>query len=477
MDTNPLAGVEEALDALRAASGGRPVEALSPAELVTVSAAYGALRRQIDAAQAPVAAEIARQSRRELGGDSLAKKQGYTTPASLIATTGGGSIGESLKLIRVGEATKPKLALSGEELPAKHPHVADALASGRIGVTVADDISKMLDAVELRASRQAIDEAEKQLVELAPGLTPDQVRKLIMRAEAHLDPDGLEPAEDRLREERFLVVREERDGSISLKGSLDPVSGAPVKTLIDAMVTNTLRTRGRASEPGVSHGRSASAGGARDPRTGPGSDIGDGADLAPAVDERSRKQMQADALVDICRHALSCDDVATGPSTTIVVRMTLDELERRTGQATIDGFDRPVSAAAARRIAVDAQVIPAVLDSQSEILDWGRAKRLFTSTQKLALTERDGGCAFCGAPPVQCSVHHIEWWVRDRGETDLDDGVLLCTGCHHRVHDDGWGIEVRGLGVRGDVWFVPPPWLDREQTPRRGMSAHFGLAA
>lgn len=465
-----------------------------------MSAAFGALRRQLDAAQAPVAAEIARQSRRDLGGDSLARRQGFSSPASLIATTSGGSIGESLKLIRVGEATQSQQALSGEPLPAKHAHVARALSSGQISVTVADDISKMLDGVELRASSQAIDVAERQLVELAPGLTPDQVRKLIVRAQAHLDPDGLEPTEDQLRAERFLFVREERDGSISVKGSLDPVSGAPVKALIDGMVTNAMRNRGRVNGPaetplvdsvsteggngagsvsvagsglGDGHGDGSGLGG------GHGSDgfLGDGADIGPDVDVRTRKQMQADAFVDICRHALGCDAVATGPATTVVVRMTLAELETRTGGVTVDGLDRPVSAAAARRIAVDAQVIPAVLGSRSEVLDWGRAKRLFTPAQKLAIAERDGGCAFCGASPSMCSVHHIDWWVRDSGNTDLGDGVLLCTGCHHRVHDDGWGIDVRGTGTRGQVWFIPPPWLDHARVPRRGIGTHLGLAA
>ncbi|WP_158685625.1 HNH endonuclease, partial [Microbacterium halophytorum] len=356
------------------------------------------------------------------------------------------------------------------------------------------------------ASREALVEAEERLVGLAPGLTPDQVRKLIVRVEAHLDPDGLEPAEDRLRAERFLFVREERDGSISLKGSLDPVSGAPVKALIDGMVTNAIRTRGRASGPkgeaggvvcaecGAAAGDVDESGGGSRDGSGGGSGgellvcghprsvlvrgsadggaagaeaqgLADGADIGPAVDARTRKQMQADALVDICRHALGCEEVAMGPSTTVVVRMSLAELEQRTGQATIDGLDRPVSAAAARRIAVDAQVIPVVLGSKSEVLDWGRAKRLFTPAQKLALAERDGGCAFCGAEPSMCSVHHIDWWVRDRGKTNLADGVLLCTGCHHRVHDDGWGIEMRGTGTGGEVWFIPPPWLDRARTP------------
>ena len=46
-----------------------------------------------------------------------------------------------------------------------------------------------------------------------------------------------------------------------------------------------------------------------------------------------------------------------------------------------------------------AQVISCVLGGDSQILDWGRTKRLYTPTQRLALVERDGGCAMCGAPP------------------------------------------------------------------------------
>ncbi|MBD3752489.1 MAG: DUF222 domain-containing protein, partial [Micrococcales bacterium] len=174
---------------------------------------------------------------------------------------------------------------------------------------------------------------------------------------------------------------------------------------------------------------------------------------------------------------LSCDRVPTGPATTVVVRMSLEELQSGIGAATIDGLEQPVSAAAVRRLAADAQIIPCVLGGGSEILDWGRLKRLFTPAQKLALAGRDGGCIFCGAPPGWCIVHHAKWWERDTGPTDLENGVLLCTGCHHRVHDDGWEIEIDGTGPAGRVWLIPPAWIDPVRTPRLAGSSRFALTA
>ncbi|MCG1038037.1 HNH endonuclease signature motif containing protein, partial [Polaribacter sargassicola] len=76
------------------------------------------------------------------------------------------------------------------------------------------------------------------------------------------------------------------------------------------------------------------------------------------------------------------------------------------------------------------------------ILDLGRENRLFTKAQKLALVERDGGCARCGLPPHMTKAHHLKWWKRDAGPTDLSNGVLLCESCHHRIHDNGWDIRI-----------------------------------
>ena len=231
---------------------------------------------------------------------------------------------------------------------------------------------------------------------------------------------------------------------ILLTARLDPETGAPVTTVIEAMVAAQLRRR----------------------------------DDAPAVvaDTRSVRQMQADALADLCRHALGCDLTRpAGASTTVIVRIDLATLDGAPGTATIDGIDRPLSAGAARRLAAAANVIPIVLGTKSEPLDWGRTKRLFTHAQRFALLERDGGCASCGAPPGWTHAHHIHWWHRDRGPTDLANGVMLCTTCHHRIHADGWIIHVTGTASTDTVWFTPPAHVDPTRTPRLGGRRRYDL--
>lgn len=445
---DPLINLEQAVADLRSVwecDGERmpSVDGLGPARLLSVNDAIGAVRRQLDAVHAAVAAEIARESRPELGKDGLAKKAGFRTPATLIAATTGTTTGDAAKLVSVGEATAPRMTLTGETAPAKHPHVAAALACGAIGVAASSAIVTMLDRIALRAGRAAIDEAERALVGQAVGLSLEQLSKLLIRVEAHLDPDGVAPREEELRANRSFLFHEDASGALQFSGRFDPENGAVVKTAIEALVTGAMRRRS-------------------------------GDEREPELDRRTIAQLQADVLVDICRHALGCGEVGLPRAvTTVVVRMNVEDLEAGRGSGTIDGLAQPVSAATVRRLAANGNIIPCVLDGDSEILDWGRAKRLFTTAQRLALVERDGGCAHCGLPPGFTEAHHIRWWERDAGPTDLSNGILLCTRCHHRIHDDGWDIRIEGSGTRAQVWFLPPAWLDAQRTPRLGGRARF----
>lgn len=457
---NRLDGIAAALDALAAAGGAQAPAALSPSALVEVNRAFGVLMRQVDAAFAPVAAEISRQSRPQLGGDSLAKKQGFRSPVALIQATTGASVGEAIRLVQVGESTAPRTSISGESRPAAHPHVAAAVAAGALSMTAASAIITLLDKLSLRVDSAHRDAAERDLCQRAPGLRADELTRLLAHAEAELDPDGLAAAHEEHRSARALRMQE-RDGMLHLTGVFDVATAAPIKTVLDAMVTRVLQNNEHA--PRHEHGHGHGGGGGDDPKAG------------ALRDERTVPQMRADALHELCAHALGCEQVPTVATTTVVVRMTLDQLESGCGVARIDGFDASLPAAEVRRLAADLQVIPCVLGGDSEILDWGRTRRLFSPAQKLALAERDGGCAFCGAPPAWTHGHHIAWWNRDAGPTDLDNGVLLCTGCHHRIHSDGWEIRVDGVGVAARVWFIPPPWIDAERTPRIGGGARYAL--
>ena len=62
----------------------------------------------------------------------------------------------------------------------------------------------------------------------------DQLSRVLTRAEAWLDPDGVAPREDELRAGLMLTIRRERDGSIALTGRFDPEHAAPILTAIEA---------------------------------------------------------------------------------------------------------------------------------------------------------------------------------------------------------------------------------------------------
>lgn len=193
---------------------------------------------------------------------------------------------------------------------------------------------------------------------------------------------------------------------------------------------------------------------------------GAGSRVEEPDDGRTIAQMGADAIVDLFRHGLSCREAGTAATTTMIVRIDLDRLISGLGEAQIDGIEQPISAGAARRLAAESKVIPMVLGGHSEVLDFGVAQRLFSRAQRLALAERDDGCAWpgCRRPASYTEAHHIDWWIAHGGRTDLANGCLLCTGHHHLLHRDGWEIRV----IDNVPWFIPPASLDRSRTPRRG---------
>ena len=121
---------------------------------------------------------------------------------------------------------------------------------------------------------------------------------------------------------------------------------------------------------------------------------------------------------------------------------------------TEDGHELPPDVL--RRLACDAEIIPAVLGTRSEVLDVGRLHRLVTPALWVALVLRDRHCTFpgCTRPPVMCHAHHLIHWSTG-GTTTLDNLALLC-GHHHRViHHTPWHIRLNPDDRRPE--FLPPP--------------------
>ena len=133
-----------------------------------------------------------------------------------------------------------------------------------------------------------------------------------------------------------------------------------------------------------------------------------------------------------------------GTPATLTVNIDFDALKSQLAAATLSTGTR-ISAAEVRRLACTQQILPRVLDGNSQILDQGRSKRVFTKPQRLAMADRDGGCTFpgCDRPPAWTEAHHIDWWAKDGGATDLERGTLLCARHHHWVHSEDIHIRRR----------------------------------
>jgi hypothetical protein len=125
-----------------------------------------------------------------------------------------------------------------------------------------------------------------------------------------------------------------------------------------------------------------------------------------------------------------------GVNASVVVTIPLHVLESRLGTAQLLGTHHRLSAPAARKLACQSGVIPAVLGTGSVVLDLGRRARLHSKSQRIALAVQQGGsCGIhdCDAPASWGDAHHVTGWAGG-GATTVRDGVLLCPRHHTLVH-------------------------------------------
>jgi hypothetical protein len=130
-----------------------------------------------------------------------------------------------------------------------------------------------------------------------------------------------------------------------------------------------------------------------------------------------------------------------GDATTVMVTIPINDLLKELGTAEL-GSGEAITASQARRLACNADLIPAVLGTDGQVLDLGRASRLYTPIQRKAIRLRDHTCRAdgCSTPGAWCDVHHLKLWLHG-GRTDLNTGVLLCGHHHRRAHRPGIRTE------------------------------------
>lgn len=410
---------------------------------------------------------------------------------------------EARRRIARADATREQRAFATAPVtPPVLPEVARALAEGEVDPAAADLVVQTLTAARTDTRLAGVPEqeveaivasADRLLSDQLTCLDTDSIRRLCQRWRQNVDavvmPDHAAPTEAELNAAQGAFYRGKRRGLHRWDLHVTDAQHEVLQTVASAATNPRAAASSASDRPDLDatdsglQGSDEAApdklalGAAASGLTG----LDEAAPNRPAAtapDPRTRGQKQADTFISALQHALAhagADVLPTSGGHRPQVLVTIDHqtllrqvraAEEAAGATALSttGFTGPIDPREIRRIACDADLIPAVLGGEGEILDLGRARRLFTRAQRKAITARDGGCAApgCTLPAAWCEVHHIGHWEHG-GPTDVDNGVLLCSHHHHAVHAGWWHIDMDD----GVPWFTPAPHLDTDRTPRR----------
>jgi hypothetical protein len=288
-----------------------------------------------------------------------------------------------------------------------------ALLEGSVHVAQARVIAHALDDLPAGdVGADAVGLAEEALVGYAGQHAPRALRRLGRRILEVAAPEAAELAEGRALEREelraaavtSLTLRRLGDGTTRISGRVSDAVADRLRTYLDAFTAPRHRSAVGSEDDG----------GLVPPRRSLGWAFGAFLEAA----DPARMPLHG------------------GDATTVMVTVDLETLRSQLAGVGLVG-EEPISAAQARRLACTAQIIPVVLGGRSEVLDLGRASRLFQPAQRKAMAVRDSRCRAegCTVPAAWCEAHHATKPWSLGGRTDLADGVLLCSWHHHRAHD------------------------------------------
>ncbi|GHJ57730.1 hypothetical protein NOK12_02490 [Nocardioides sp. OK12] len=349
-----------------------------------------------------------------------------------------------------------------ELLKTKYHHTREAYAAGQLRADQVRVVVRAAEQAPLETTPEQLAAAEEVLVNKATGVgtrsgRPMNAKRLRQAARRMLDVVDRDLADKheaimlgresrRAKHETYLALHDNGDGTYSGKFTLPELHGSLLRTAIE-----TLSAPRRLNKA----------------RTGPdGENISGYDESAPTGPDHglSGWEVAGNALCELIEH-LPTDGWNGANALTLLVTMTAEDLTRdlaatgdldpatwpdwhgphETGTAKLDTGTR-VAAGDLRRLACEAGLVPAVLNSRSVPLDLGRTKRLHTHHQRKALALVHDTCAIgtCERPFAWTEIHHLLPWAH-RGDTDLDNGIPLCSWHHHRAHDPRWHLTQHPL--------------------------------
>jgi hypothetical protein len=398
-----------------------------------------------------IAGEIAHRSAPQLGPHGLAQRAGHKTAEQFVKVTTGATGRGAGTAVRVGSLMREAAiegevdVVTGEVATPTQPWlapVAIALGSRGISIESAEAIRAGLGSPNSAITPEQLQDAAAQLCNAAKSLDPDALAREARAFRDELDVEGVALREDERRQKRSLRLYLQADGTTKLVWIMDPETAATVRDIYDRTTSPKL-------------------GGVRfvDPER---------QTLADSIlaDDRKPDQIASDGFEQLLKLGADADPTFLLGSGAPVMRLTATKSSFASGRgiARIEGQVAPVSIQTAWRLNCEAGIAGIVLDENGLVLDFGREQRFFTRKQKEALALMWGGCAApgCDRPPSWCEAHHIVFWKRDGGKTNLADGILLCRHHHLLFHNNGWEIQ---RDKNSKYWLIPPVEQAPGQTP------------
>lgn len=390
--------------------------AKSPEDLLKMTLGLERLRSRLSAVGSQVAAEVEAKE--------AAKTDGWASSGDYLTAVAGGRKGAGQRRLRTARA-----------LVSDRQATLEALHAGDISPDHADVIVRVIDLLPVNPSLR--DKAEALLLVEARRLDATDLRTTGERLLEVLDPEGVAKRDEKAlsRDERsahlnrFLNIKEDGLGGVRIRGRGTVEDAAVIKAALSALSAPLPSTDPECGE------------GTRDPR-----------------DHGARTW---DAMVEACQRLLDAEVLpeSHGAKPRVTITIDYDALRSGLGTGVLDTGES-LSASAVRKLCCDADVIPAVLGGDGEVLDVGRQMRLACQAIWRALVLRDRHCRFpgCRRPPIACDAHHVVHWI-DGGETSEKNMVLLCRAHHTVIHTTQW--EVRMNPYDGRPEFRPPPGRHR----------------
>ena len=344
----------------------------------------------------------------------------------------------------MGRNTRTRCSLLGEQLSAPFPAVAEALASGALGLDAAHTIIRGLTSVAAVVDACSIQIAEYELVAAATGTGPespypctaDDTRIQTEVWKVRLDQDGRLPVEERALRMRSFTLGRERDGLVWVRGALIPDVAAKFTALVNAYTS---------------------------PRTAPAFLNDEELDANNYEhDPRTRDQQRHDIFAGIVDAAARSAETPTlgGAAPVVMVSVRERDLDANKGVGYIDGLEAPVSMRVIKQYTCTGGTQRVVFDDDGRIIELGSPQRCFTPQQRRALALRDGECSIpgCHIPAAWTEIHHVDP-AENGGPTHTDNGILLCWFHHRTLDTSGWQFRM----IRGAPHVKAPPWHDPTQ--------------